>query len=95
MNGGVRIGSVRGILIRVHPTLLLVLPFLALSSGPSLTAAAALAGVPAHRLGGSALAWGLLVAVALFASVVPHPPEPPARPGGPLVGPVARGESPG
>lgn len=72
MNGGVRIGSVRGIPIRVHPTFLLVLPFLALSFGRSLTAAASLAGVPAHRLGGTALAWGLLVALALFASVLVH-----------------------
>lgn len=72
MNGGVRIGSVRGIPIRVHVTFLLVLPFLALAFGRSFSQAAHVAGLPAHELRGSALAWGLVVAIALFASVLVH-----------------------
>ncbi len=72
MNGGLRIGSVRGIPIRAHVTFLLVLPFLALSFGRSLADAAALAGLPARQLRGSAVAWGLVLAVALFASVLVH-----------------------
>ena len=69
---GFRIFSVRGIPIRIHYTFLLVLPFLAYAFGRSFAAAASLAGVPATALTGPPWAWGLLVAIALFASVLVH-----------------------
>jgi Zn-dependent protease/CBS domain-containing protein len=68
----IRIGSVRGIPIRIHVTFLIVLPFLALGFGRVYTEAARMAEVPAERLSGSPFLWGLVVAVALFASVLVH-----------------------
>ena len=73
MNGGaIRIGSVRGIPIRIHVTFLLILPFLALGFGRVFTEAARVAEVPAEQLQGSPFAWGLAVALALFLSVLVH-----------------------
>jgi Zn-dependent protease/CBS domain-containing protein len=69
---GFRIFSVRGIPIRIHYTFLLVLPFLAYAFGRSFVTAASLAGIPATALTGPPWAWGLLVALALFASVLVH-----------------------
>jgi Zn-dependent protease/predicted transcriptional regulator len=69
---GFRLLTVRGIPIRIHVTFLLVLPFLAYAFGQSFSAAARMAGVPEHGLSGSPWAWGLLVALALFASVLVH-----------------------
>ena len=69
---GFRIFTVRGIPIRIHFTFLLVLPFLAWAFGQRFADAARLAGVPADALSGPPWAWGLLVAVALFASVLVH-----------------------
>jgi Zn-dependent protease/CBS domain-containing protein len=68
----VRIGSVRGIPIRIHVTFLIVLPFLAVGFGRVFTEAARAADVPAEQLGGSPFLWGLLVALALFLSVLIH-----------------------
>ena len=72
MRGAVRIGSVRGIPIRIHVTFLLVLPFLALAFARVLTRAARLADVPPSELSGPPFMWGLLLALALFASVLVH-----------------------
>ncbi len=73
MNGGaIRIGSVRGIPIRIHVTFLIVLPFLAVGFGRVFTEAARVAEVPAEQLWGSPFAWGLAVALALFLSVLVH-----------------------
>jgi Zn-dependent protease/CBS domain-containing protein len=73
MNGGaIRIGSVRGIPIRVHVTFLIVLPFLALGFGRVYAEAARLAEVPPEQLRGSPFLWGLVVALALFLSVLVH-----------------------
>lgn len=69
---GFRIFTVRGIPIRIHYTFLLILPFLAWTFGRSFVEAARLAGVPAASLSGPPWAWGLLVALALFASVLIH-----------------------
>ncbi len=69
---GFRIGSIRGIPIRIHYTFLLVLPFLAYGFGRSFIEAARLAEVPPDRLGGSPWLWGLAVALALFLSVLVH-----------------------
>jgi Zn-dependent protease/CBS domain-containing protein len=70
--GGFRIGTIRGIPILIHWTFLLVLPFLAWGFGRNLESAARVAGVPPGRLPGPPWAWGLLVALALFASVLVH-----------------------
>jgi Zn-dependent protease/predicted transcriptional regulator len=69
---GFQIFTVRGIPVRIHYTFLLVLPFLAYAFGQSFVAAANLAGVPPASLSGPPWAWGLLVALALFASVLVH-----------------------
>jgi Zn-dependent protease/predicted transcriptional regulator len=67
-----KIGSVRGIPIRVHITFLLILPFLAWVFGNVLGMAAQAADVPASALTGPPWMWGLGLAVALFASVLLH-----------------------
>lgn len=67
-----KIGSVRGIPIRVHFTFLLILPFLAFVFGNVVGMAAQAAGVPPSGVAGSAWMWGLLLAIALFASVLLH-----------------------
>lgn len=69
---GFRIFTIRGIPIRIHYTFLLVLPFLAYAFGRRFADAASLAGVPSAALSGPPWAWGLLVALALFASVLVH-----------------------
>lgn len=69
---GFQIGTVRGIPIRIHYTFLIILPFLAYVFGQNFVGAARLAGLPADRLSGSPWLWGLLVAGALFASVLVH-----------------------
>jgi Zn-dependent protease/CBS domain-containing protein len=66
------VGAFRGIPIRVHVTLLLVLPLLAAMFGGAFRRAAELAEVPPERLLGAPAAWGLGVAVGLFASVFVH-----------------------
>lgn len=72
LGGGMRIFSVRGIPIRLHPSLLLVLPLLAFGFGSVFTRAAEVAGVPPERITLSPWVFGLLIAVALFASVLVH-----------------------
>ncbi|WP_426749125.1 site-2 protease family protein [Myxococcus sp. Y35] len=70
--GSFQIGSFRGIPVRVHVSLLLVLPLLAFLFGGAFRRAAEVAEVPPERLGGSPALWGLAVAVGLFASVFVH-----------------------
>ena len=65
-------GAFRGIPIRVHFTLLLILPLLAVMFGGAFRRAAEVAEVPPERLLGSPAVWGLGVAVGLFASVFVH-----------------------
>ena len=67
-----KIGSVRGIPIRIHVTFLLVLPFLAFVFANVVGMAAQAAGVPPSGVTGAAWVWGLLLAFALFASVLLH-----------------------
>ncbi len=70
--GGLQIGTIRGIPIRIHVSFLLVLPLLAYAFGRSFIEAARLAGVPPERLSGSPYLWGLGIALALFVSVLIH-----------------------
>lgn len=69
---GFRIATIRGIPIRIHISLVLVLPLVAYGFARAFLSAADLAGVPASRLSGGPWLWGLGVAVALFASVLVH-----------------------
>ncbi|RKH79784.1 site-2 protease family protein [Corallococcus sp. AB032C] len=70
--GALQVGSFRGVPIRVHVSLLVALPLLALSFGGALQRAAETADVPPGALGGHPWAWGLAVAVGLFVSVLLH-----------------------
>jgi Zn-dependent protease/CBS domain-containing protein len=70
--GALRIGTIRGIPIRIHFTFLLVLPFIALGFTRVFTEAVRIAEVPVERLGGPAWIWGLVVAIALFLAVLVH-----------------------
>lgn len=71
-SGGIKIGSVQGIPIRVHFTLFLALPLVALGFSRAFRAAADLAGIPPEGIAGSPWLWGFGVAVALFGSVLLH-----------------------
>jgi Zn-dependent protease len=70
--GGLKIATIKGIPIRIHVTFLLVLPLLALGFARAFREAARLADVPAQRIAGAPLLWGVAVAVFLFASVLVH-----------------------
>lgn len=70
--GSFQIASFRGIPIRIHFTLLLVLPLLALMFGRAFRVQAELAEVPPEALSGPPTLWGLGVAVGLFAAVLIH-----------------------
>ncbi len=70
--GSLQVGSFRGIPVRVHFTLLLILPLLAVLFGGAFRRAAEMAEVPPERLVGAPALWGLGVAVGLFASVFAH-----------------------
>jgi Zn-dependent protease/predicted transcriptional regulator len=72
VRGAFQILTLRGIPIRVHFSLLLVLPFLALLFGRVFRGAAEAADVPAEQLLGSPTLWGLGLAVALFLAVLVH-----------------------
>lgn len=69
--GGFKIGSIRGIPIRIHFTFLLILPLLAFAFSRAFREAARMADVPPSQLG-SPLLWGLGLALALFVSVLLH-----------------------
>jgi len=70
--GAIRIGTVRGIPIRIHVTFLIVLPLLAISFGRVFREAARAADISTGELHGSPFLWGLVVAIALFLSVLVH-----------------------
>jgi len=72
LGAGFQLGSIRGIPIRIHVSFLLVLPLLAFGFARGIVEAARLAGIPAESLSGGPAIWGLLVALALFLSVLLH-----------------------
>jgi Zn-dependent protease/CBS domain-containing protein len=72
MRGAFRIASFRGVPIRIHYSLILVLPLLALMFGGVFQQAARMAEVPVALGRGAPFLWGLGVAVGLFASVLVH-----------------------
>jgi Zn-dependent protease/CBS domain-containing protein len=70
--GAFQVASFRGIPIRIHYSLILVLPLLAFMFGGVFRRAAQTAEVPPELWGGAPVLWGLGVAVGLFASVLLH-----------------------
>jgi Zn-dependent protease/CBS domain-containing protein len=70
--GAFRIASFRGVPIRIHYSLILVLPLLALMFGGVFQQAARMAEVPVAHGRVAPFLWGLGVAVGLFASVLVH-----------------------
>lgn len=71
-NSSIRIGSIMGIPIYLHFSFLLILPFLAWAFGNNIKALANYAAVPVAGLEYSPYVWGLIIALALFASVLLH-----------------------
>ncbi len=71
-DGSLTLFRIRGVPIRVHWTLLLVLPYLALVLSMGFRAVAELAGVPREQLALPPLIWGVVLAVGLFASILLH-----------------------
>lgn len=71
-DGSLTLFRIRGVPIRAHWTLLLVLPYLALVLSMQFRAVAELADVPRERLVLPPLIWGVVLAVGLFASITLH-----------------------
>lgn len=72
MRGSLTLGRVRGIPVRAHVTLLIVLPYLAFLMSARFEQVAHRAGVTEGALTVPPLAWGLLLAMALFGCVLLH-----------------------
>ncbi|MFM2154004.1 MAG: hypothetical protein RL199_2439 [Pseudomonadota bacterium] len=72
MSGSLTLGQVRGIPIRAHFTLLLIIPYLAFVMAARFTEVASQAGVAPSSLTVPPLAWGLVLACGLFACVLLH-----------------------
>src|SRR5262249_54452195 len=70
--GGFRIGTIKGIPIRVHYSFLLILPFLAYQFGLLFREAERHADLPDNMVQGNPFLWGLGLALALFLSVLIH-----------------------
>lgn len=70
--GSFQVASFRGIPIRIHYSLILVLPLLALMFGGVFRQAAQMAEIPVELGRGAPFLWGLVVAVGLFVSVLLH-----------------------
>lgn len=72
MRGSLTLGHVRGIPIRAHFSLLLVVPYFAYLMAVQFRAVAGQAGVAADALVLPPMAWGLVLSVALFGCVLLH-----------------------
>jgi Zn-dependent protease len=70
--GSLTLFRVRGVPIRAHWTLLLILPYLALVLSVQFRAVAELAGVTDERLLLPPFIWGVILALGLFASITLH-----------------------
>ncbi len=71
-DGSLTLFRVRGVPVRAHWTLLLVIPYLAVALSYQFGSIADLAGVEQTRLTLPPIVWGALLAAALFASVALH-----------------------
>lgn len=67
-----QIGRVRGVPVRLHFSLLLILPYLAFELARGARVVAAQAGVVLTQGSGLLFAWGLLLAISIFASIFVH-----------------------
>lgn len=67
-----QVGKVRGVPLRLHFTLLLVLPYLAFELSRGARLMAAHADIPLEAGAMALLAWGMLLAIAIFASIYVH-----------------------
>lgn len=67
-----QIGHVRGVPVRLHFTLALVIPYLAFELARGARAVAAQAEIPLVASSGLLFAWGFLLAVAIFVSIFLH-----------------------
>lgn len=72
MGASLTLGHVRGIPVRAHFTLLIILPYLAFLMAARFGAVAEMAGVEAEAMVLPPLAWGLLLSVLLFACILAH-----------------------
>lgn len=72
MGGSLTLGHIRGIPIRAHFTLLIILPYLAFLMAARFGFVARQAGVDASQMLLPPLAWGLLLGVLLFGCVLLH-----------------------
>jgi Zn-dependent protease len=70
--GSLTLFRVRGVPIRAHWTLLLIVPYLAIALSLQFRSIAELAGVPDQGLVMPPLLWGIVLALALFASITLH-----------------------
>lgn len=70
--GSLTLFRVRGVPVRAHWTLLLLLPYLAVAFATRFTAVAEVSGTDPDAVVLPPLVWGLLIAVGLFASVALH-----------------------
>lgn len=72
MRGSVTLGHLKGIPIRVHFSLLFLIPYLAFVMGSRFKAVATSAGVRGEELFLSPVLWGLLLTLALFVGILLH-----------------------
>lgn len=72
VRGAFQVASFRGVPIRIHYSLLLVLPLLAFLFGGVFQRTALMNEIPPELRGGAPILWGLGVAVGLFVSVLLH-----------------------
>jgi len=71
-HGAVTLFHIRGVPLRAHWTLLLILPYLALALSTQSAEVAELAGLSSAQLRMPPLVWGALLAIGVFASVTLH-----------------------
>lgn len=71
-DGSLTLFRIRGIPIRAHWTFFLIVPYLAIAMTYQFTSIAITAGVAPARLALPPAAWGILLALALFASIALH-----------------------
>lgn len=67
-----QIGRIRGVPLRLHYTLLLIIPYLAYELARGARAIAAQAGVPMASSSAVLFVWGLALSIAIFASIFLH-----------------------
>jgi Zn-dependent protease len=72
LDQGITIFRIRGIPVRLHPSLLVFLPYLAFAATRQLDGVARLLGIPRDAFRLPPLAWGVILAVGLFVAVLAH-----------------------